>query len=1204
MKKLILILLLFPLFAMAQFSPSRSSYVSPGEYRISGLNTVTGQAVNTINITPQAYGGQPSEGVWFVQGGAHDGYVVGKTGKFYVAGSNEFGQDGLGNQTGVSNLTAALTDSLGNTLPATRMVLSTGNNGTNYLCTFILSTVATGGIVNGTGGLQNGMRGNGTYGGLTTSFVKVVMPGGANDTVTKIEGIYGILAITTKDSIITWGVNSFTPSYVHLPTGWKAYDIGCNGIAFWALASNGSGGHEIFSWSPIFSAEPVYQGQGKSGTSHSTPTRVDNNAFFSGGTNPMMNGTRYPTLVTCNNEATYFICNDHTLWDLGGNAVGEIGNGKETHFATYSTPYAWDQGLVGGSAQDSIYQDTAYNVAPGITDWDTVYTGFSNSWCVCAQRINGAIYMWGRNKGAQVWNGLIDCDYAAGVVRGVYPDFLNSVWPDSISWPGTSVTIQQTFCPYCIANPSGSPCNACTYNSAAAPTCSAGSNQSISTSSTRVTASATAASSYYINFYAWKQLSGPSTASIQFPGMAGTQINNLTTGTYTFQVNVIDNNQRTDSATMTVTVGTSTQTGFYVNSTTGSGTACSLAAPCPVSYIPTLVSTLTAGDTLYLARGGSYGRLNASFSGAAGNRIVIRPYGSGNEPIIGGMITLSPTGSGPVYTAACSGCTANTNLLTVDNALQSISTTPNAGAYYTFIPASSSTTTLYDPTDLASMPSIVGLYICVRSSPFTWDKVLVTGQTTTTLTVSPAVSYNNVGGNGWFILGTTPNANYEWSYSGGVGGTISIYMSGGYAGHIIQVPANDTVLYILGQHLEFDSLNIEGANIFLARTDFQTVGDIAFNGDSLQYGFDGISQRSTPDVTVRGGFIGHLGDNGITAMNNTASKDTVFNVTLFDIGMHPGMGGNGPGRYTGIIPIYNQPGTYAGLGDSTVVRKCLIDSVGYCGTYMSGNNSHADSNTIKYFCQILEDGAGNYWHDPAAVSYPNERTNNGDFVSHGGSAISHLGVSTDYSSAANGIYLDAFTQYVTVSGCTVDSVNSCSYYNHGPNNQFLYPTSLAPGFVDLMNNEFSGGPTITGVIVKHGTFSGNVSGAGNIYLFTANNDIASCCTIDSMYYNHTSNSTSFTKKDNTGAAVSMSFATWKTTYSSYDQHSSFQQLPFSLIGVPGNASRTVWLAGVYGTPSGTVYGSFVLPAYQSTLGYQLTTGTKMRIRNVSSMSHP
>src|ERR1700734_2986231 len=202
MKYTYIILFFLPLFSMGQFAPTRLSYVSPGEYRISGLNTVTGQAVNTINIVPQAYGGQPTEGVWFVQGGAHDGYVVGRTGKFYAAGSNEFGQDGLGNQTGVTNLTVALTDSLGNTLPPTRMVLSTGNNGTNYLCTYILSTVATGGIVNATGGLQNGMRGNGTYGGLTTSFVKVVMPGGTNDTVTKIEGIYGILAITTKDSII------------------------------------------------------------------------------------------------------------------------------------------------------------------------------------------------------------------------------------------------------------------------------------------------------------------------------------------------------------------------------------------------------------------------------------------------------------------------------------------------------------------------------------------------------------------------------------------------------------------------------------------------------------------------------------------------------------------------------------------------------------------------------------------------------------------------------------------------------------------------------------------------------------------------------------------------------------------------------------------------------------------------------------------
>ena len=562
MRYTLILLLLIPFGLKAQFAPGswklQHSYQSPGEYRNDGYDSINHQAYHTINIVPQAFTGQPPY-VQFVAGGAHDAYMVDTLGNYYWDGSNEFGQDGPGNTTGSCTGCMVLqrTDSAGNNIPPVRQILSTGNNGTTYLCTYLLTTVASGGFVLAAGALQNGMRGNGTSGPTAqSSFVYVPMPGGTADTVTKIEGIYGIIALTTKDSIICWGSSiGNSTKYIHLAGGWKAYDVASNGIAFWALADS-SGTKGIFSWSPIFTTEPVYQGQGFGGTSHSTPTRVDKNVFFSGGPTKMMFGGRYPVFVTCNNEATYFKCNDGTLWDVGGNAVGEIGNGKQTHWATYSTPYSWDQGLVGGSAQDTIYQDTVYNVAPGITDWDTVYTGFSNAWSVCAIRNNGAMYQWGRNKGAQVWNGQIDCDYTNGNVRATYPDFLNVVYPDSISWPGTAVTIQQTFCPYCILNPSGSPCNLCTYNSAAPPSVTA-SSQTLSSSvtSTRINCIATAASTYYINTYRWTQLTGPP-AIIQFPGSPGTLVSNIT-GTSTFQVTVTDNNQRTATTTLTLTVGNS-----------------------------------------------------------------------------------------------------------------------------------------------------------------------------------------------------------------------------------------------------------------------------------------------------------------------------------------------------------------------------------------------------------------------------------------------------------------------------------------------------------------------------------------------------------------------------------------------------------------------------------------------------------------------
>lgn len=527
------------------------SYVSQGEYLTAGYDSLTGKAMYGLNVVPQAFSNQGSNGVQFVAGGAHDAAMADTLGLMRFCGSNEFGQDGQGNTSGTptGTMEPVTLDSLGNTIPPICQILLSGNNSYSssyYLCNFALSTVASGGLVYASGSLQNGMAGNGTWGPIArTKFALVPMPN--SDTITKIEGIYGIIALSNHDSIICWGSSfGYTPAYVHLPHGWKAYDIAGNGVAYWALADS-SGTKGVFSWAPIFLFDPAYQGQGSSGTSHATPTRVDKNNFV----HPMMAGGDYPRFVTCNNETTYFVTVGGSLWSIGGNAVGEAGNGKQINFATYSTPYSWNQGLNGNN------QDTVYNIAPGITDWDTVYTGFSNSWSYCAVRNNGALYEGGRNKGSQIWNGQIDCDYTNGNVRASYPDFLNEVWPDSISWPGTAVSIRQTYCPYCILNPGGFPCNLCTYPTIAAPTVNSFGTYTISSSSVRCFATATATSAYYINNTIVSQVSGPTAAVIQFPYSTNTLISGLSTGTYVFQIAATDGTQRTTTSTTTVAVGAS-----------------------------------------------------------------------------------------------------------------------------------------------------------------------------------------------------------------------------------------------------------------------------------------------------------------------------------------------------------------------------------------------------------------------------------------------------------------------------------------------------------------------------------------------------------------------------------------------------------------------------------------------------------------------
>ncbi|HEY4147758.1 MAG TPA: PKD domain-containing protein, partial [Chitinophagaceae bacterium] len=89
-----------------------------------------------------------------------------------------------------------------------------------------------------------------------------------------------------------------------------------------------------------------------------------------------------------------------------------------------------------------------------------------------------------------------------------------------------------------------------------APTVSAGSNQTITLPVNSASLSGTAAGTNgaTISTYAWTQLSGPSTAGISSPGLAGTNVTGLIAGSYTFTLTVTDNNGLTNGSNVTVTV--------------------------------------------------------------------------------------------------------------------------------------------------------------------------------------------------------------------------------------------------------------------------------------------------------------------------------------------------------------------------------------------------------------------------------------------------------------------------------------------------------------------------------------------------------------------------------------------------------------------------------------------------------------------------
>lgn len=538
----------------------RSSYIFAGEYRPWGYDSVHHQAYYYPNSSgqPQAFTGQPaySQNGW---GGPHDFGWIDTLGNAWVSGSNEAGQDAIGSTTGTCFGCAVevTADSAGNALPPFVQIHLTGVNPSPYWFNAYLTTYATGGRVGVSGTLQGGVRGNGTA-GATTQTTIVWVPILNGDTIIKLTGLYALFGLTSQGKVQSWGNfnDSFTlcqgsspannrPGYVSgIPSGWFAYDVTSNAVGTWVMCDSGNHVyHKILAGG--WQYDPAYQGRGSNDThGHSYLQDVTNNSFLHKMT---QNGARWVTKCFSNSETYYFICNDGSLWDIGGNAVGTIGNGKSMNLA--STNWFYNQG------QNSFNQDTVYNVAPGTTNWVNVYCSPSNCWYVYATTSDGKMYNWGNNKGGESWNGILDPNFNSGQIHAAYPNSWCTLWPTLIGWPGTSIVVKITTSPYCQLNPGGSPCNTFTIPSAASPSVTASNQSTTGTTYTMTGVTVAAASPYFINSTTITQVSGPNTAIIQFPSSPTTNILGLITGSYVFNISTTDNNLRTTSANMTLTVG-------------------------------------------------------------------------------------------------------------------------------------------------------------------------------------------------------------------------------------------------------------------------------------------------------------------------------------------------------------------------------------------------------------------------------------------------------------------------------------------------------------------------------------------------------------------------------------------------------------------------------------------------------------------------
>src|SRR5450432_390790 len=541
------------LFCCLKFLPVFSQYtpkyvVAPSEYNCFIMPTATHHVYDVSGGLPALIANQPAV-VTQVGGSLHHACLLDNAGNCYCWGDNSNGQIGNGatSVTPVPAMYKVAVDSLGNPF-ANIVQIMPGGSSYGY-STAALKADGTVWIWGATGG---GNRGNGQTGGINTRPVQVNFPAGV--VITKIQINVLCIALDASGNVWTWGANTgfvapyllaqgtyspdpTVPHKIALPS--PAKDITGSNLWNYALLTNGS----LYGWG-FYSA---YLGIGNTGFASEPAAKV---------VPQLLDGQLalpHPiSSIIVSSAATYVILSDSTIWAWGDNAVGAIGNGQELDFSKYTTspspsggtlnPYNWDWG------PGELIQQKPVQIARGLHSFTNVWTSGADVFYCYAEDVNGQLYSWGRNKGSVLGNGVSAA--GLGAIGAIYPNSWDVPWVTTVN-PFALTQSVPTSSPYCVSNPSGSPCNANPIPVTAPPTVNAGPNQNITTSSITLNGNATG-NNASINYYLWTQVSGPNTPMIILNTGPITQLTGLITGTYVFRLKATDNNWRSNSSTVTI----------------------------------------------------------------------------------------------------------------------------------------------------------------------------------------------------------------------------------------------------------------------------------------------------------------------------------------------------------------------------------------------------------------------------------------------------------------------------------------------------------------------------------------------------------------------------------------------------------------------------------------------------------------------------
>jgi len=416
---------------------------------------------------------------------------------------------------------------------------------------------------------------------------------------------------------------------------------------------------------------------------------------------------------------------------------------------------------------------------------------------------------------------------------------------------------------------------------------------------------------------------------------------------------------------------------------------------------------LVAGNKVFFRRGDTFIGGLVSKPGAVGNPVKYGAYGTGADPKLTGLtsVTLVSIGGG-IYESTTAVSTLTTaSIVLVNGAQKAMGRYPNTG----WLTISSHTGNTSVTTASTIIGSFTGGQVVIRKLHWVFDVNTITSNNSNTVNYTPlpgsATQYNPLDGYGFFIQNhpATLDTFGEWYYDPTTK-KLRVFV-GGASVPTVQIANIDHIISTSGK-ATFENLQIEGANQNGVNI---TGSDVTVNACNIKYcGKNGVYQTSSfNNYTIT--------NNTITFCNNSpvyfqfgGSTHTISNNILTDSGLIAGAGNYGDLGQEGIID----------MGSNVTISNNTLQRIGYSGIRFANKaNILIEKNLIDTYCLVKDDGGGIYTWNNAAV--PDVPTNNVVRYNIILNAIGNASGTDKTTPEAYGIYMDDNSSQVQILNNTI-----------------------------------------------------------------------------------------------------------------------------------------------------------------------------------------